>query len=103
MFHDIFPLTFHPLDISQFLQHHSAESDVICRWGDPKQGGWRWELHQAPRGLPQTQDAAALGPKPTKVPGMSHQAWSLYLRGIEPAFLFHFFKISFSLNLFSIN
>ena len=32
-----------PLDKSQFLQHHSRKGAFIHRWGDPKEGGWRWE------------------------------------------------------------
>ena len=44
-----------PLDTSQFLQRHSGEGAFIHRWGDPKQGRWRWEAqHQEtwnPRGF----------------------------------------------------
>lgn len=36
------PLTLHPKDRSR-LQHHSAEGGVIHRWGDAKEGSWRWE------------------------------------------------------------
>ena len=36
------PLTLHPQDRSQ-LQHHSAEGGVIRRWGDAKEGSWKWE------------------------------------------------------------
>ena len=35
-----------PLDTSQFLHHPSGEGAFIHRWGDPKEGGWRWEPHQ---------------------------------------------------------
>ena len=36
------PLTLHSQDRSR-LQHHSAEGGVIHRWGDAKEGSWRWE------------------------------------------------------------
>lgn len=36
------PLTLHSQDRSQ-SQHHSAEAGVIHRWGDAKEGSWRWE------------------------------------------------------------
>ena len=35
----------HPLDTSQFLHHPSGEGAFLHRWGDPKEGGWRWEPH----------------------------------------------------------
>ena len=48
--HDFFPLTLSPRDKSQLLKHHSAEGAVIRRWGDPEEGGWRWETpHQETR------------------------------------------------------
>ena len=40
------PFLPHPLDTSQFLHHPSGEGAFIHRWGDPKEGGWRWEPHQ---------------------------------------------------------
>ena len=39
--HSFFLLYPCPLDTSPFLQHHSGESAFICRWEDPKEGGWR--------------------------------------------------------------
>ena len=56
-----------------------------------------------PLKLSQIQDTAGLRPKPTQAPGMSDQHWSPYLRGMESAFLFHFYKIWFFLNLFISN
>ena len=45
----------HPLDTSQFLHYHSGEGAFLHRWGDPKEGGWRWEPHHqetwSPRGF----------------------------------------------------
>ena len=35
------PLPSVPRTYPSFLEHHSAEGAVICRWGDPKDGGWR--------------------------------------------------------------
>ena len=41
--HSFFLLYPCPLDTSPFLQHHSGKGAFIHRWGDPKEGGWRWE------------------------------------------------------------
>ena len=50
--HYFFPLIIYLTDKSQLLPHHSAVGTVICRWGDPKEGGWRWEPHHQETGNP---------------------------------------------------
>ena len=52
MSHSYFLLYPYPLAKSQFLKHHSVESAFIHRWGDPKEGGWRWEPHHQEKGSP---------------------------------------------------
>ena len=52
MSHSFFLLYPYPLAKSQFLKHHSVESAFIHRWGDPKEGGWRWEPHHQEKGSP---------------------------------------------------
>ena len=39
----IFPLTLHLPDKPQSLENRLAEGAVVFRWGNSKEGGWRWE------------------------------------------------------------
>ena len=44
--HYFFPLLLYAPDTFRFLLDRSTEGAVICRWGDPEEGGWRWEPHK---------------------------------------------------------
>ena len=39
--HYFFPLMLYAPDTFRFLLDRSTEGAVICRWGDPEEGGWR--------------------------------------------------------------
>ena len=39
--HSFFPFPFIPQSTSQFLEHHSVEGAITCRWDDHKEGGWQ--------------------------------------------------------------
>ena len=43
----LFPLTLHSQTPgkSQALQMCHSEGAVVCRWGNSKEGGWRYEPH----------------------------------------------------------